>query len=721
MPTPTIVCIDDDLELLHALREQLQRGLGAACQVELACSGAEALQLIDELAAAGTQVPLVISDHHMPGMSGADLLARVHQRDRSVLTILLTGGADLDTVGRAVNDANLYRLLPKPWQEDDLLRTVREALLRIEHERQLRQHSRELAISHHQLRQSLQLLQATMDATPDGLLVLAIDGTPMHINRPFVELWAVPPALAHPRAGETLLAHLRSRLRDPAALGLAPADEAAGAGTVELDDGRIIEVARRPFRLAGERAGIVLSFRDITEHERSARIIRHQARHDSLSGLPNRLQFSEALELAIVQAGATGGGVAVLFVDLDHFKRVNDTLGHDIGDQLLKCVAERLVGCLRDGDLIARWGGDEFTVLAPRVRSVGEAERLAQRLLHALEDPFEFGEMTVRMSASVGVARFPDDGRNGADLLRRADMALYRVKDDGRNGFELFRPSAFSDIDGSGGLSLEAELRHAIANNELTLHYQPQFDSRSGLITGVEALARWHHPARGWISPSVFIPIAEYSGSILALGEWVLQSACRQAARWRAQGHASFRMAVNLAAAQFDRTDLEAIVKRALHASGLAPEALELEITESAALRQMGHTATKLAALQRLGVRIALDDFGTGHASLAYLKQLPCDTLKIDRSFIAGVHENGKDTAIVRALLALAEGLGLHVVAEGVETRKTAQALHRLGCWTMQGYLLGRPMSAEDLSSLLRPAPPAFIDTVASLTLAQGQ
>ncbi len=575
-----VVCVDDDALVLGALREQLHRGLAGRCEVETARSGADALALLDELAADGVEVPLLVSDQHMPGMGGVDLLAQVHERHPTMLKIMLSGNADARTLGDAVNRAGLYRVLHKPWNPDDLLMTVREAL-----------------------------------------------------------------------------------------------------------------------RSAAQRRALDATHREL---ERSMQALRHQALHDALTGLPNRQQFDERLALAIAEAEAGRGGreLGVLFVDLDRFKRVNDTLGHAAGDQLLRVVVERLRRNLRDGDVLARWGGDEFVVLLPRVAGADEAAAVADRLLAALAPPVELAGAALHVSASIGVALYPAHGRDAATLLKQADAALYGVKAAGRNGWQV--PEDPAGGEPSLRLALETALHQALERAELRLHYQPQVDTGSGCIVGAEALARWHHPQLGWVPPQTFVPVAEETGLIVPIGRWVLHEACRQLAAWDAQGLPSLTVAVNVSAVQFERGALVADVQSALAASGVPASRLEIEITEATGLRHTAQVAGVLAELRELGVLVALDDFGTGFAPLSYVRDLPCDVLKIDRSFVRGLQRGSRDVAIVAAVVALAQGLGLSTVAEGVETPHAEALLRELGCTRLQGFRLGRPLEPAVMAERLR-------------------
>lgn len=428
--------------------------------------------------------------------------------------------------------------------------------------------------------------------------------------------------------------------------------------------------------------------------------IRYQAFHDLLTGLPNRMLFNDRLPLALVQAARSGDMVAVMFLDLDRFKIINDTLGHAIGDQLLQAVAQRLAGCLRAGDTISRWGGDEFTLLLPQVACAEDAAKAAQRIIEALKPAFYLEGHELYISSSIGIALYPDDGHDTQTLLKNADAALYRVKEQGRNGFQIYTPAINSRA--SELLALENSLHHALERNQFILHYQPQVNIVTGEIIRMEALVRWQHPEFGSIPPGVFIPLAEDNGLILSIGDWVLQTACAQTKVWQDAGLPGLRVAVNLSARQFQQPHLLETIAQILAAVQLAPECLELEITETTAMQNIEFTTDLLRDLQALGVHISMDDFGTGYSSLGYLKRFPLHTIKIDRSFVRELTTNPNDAAIVRAVIALARGLNLRVVAEGVETREQLECLRSLNCEEMQGYLFSHPLPTDAATQLLQ-------------------
>ena len=487
--------------------------------------------------------------------------------------------------------------------------------------------------------------------------------------------------------------------------------QSIGAGlSIEIPDttrrhkqGHLVEVwvSSSPVRdAAGVIIGASTIARDITHQKQSEALIRWQAYNDALTGLPNRVQFHEKLTTAI----SLSQPLAVLFVDLDLFKRVNDSMGHAAGDQLLQEIASRFQGVLETGDVLARMGGDEFTLLLT-VRK-GQAETAAQqtagRLLACLVPPVVVEGQELYVTASIGISLFPCDGEDAETLLKSADLAMYRAKEEGRSGWQVFTPALTEAA--SDRMVMENALRQAIEREELTLHYQPQIDLATCRIIGVEALVRWLHPTQGMIPPLRFIPLAEETGLILPLGDWVLREACRQAAVWEKEGR-PMRVAVNLSARQLGADDLTDRVLSALAGTDLNPRLLELELTESALITQGEAAARHLRALRAQGVRVSVDDFGTGYSSLAYLRHLPLDILKVDRSFVTNLGGPGKtgsqDQAVVRAVIAMAHALDLEVIAEGVETEAQKSALKELGCDAIQGFLCSPPVCAEQLEVLL--------------------
>jgi diguanylate cyclase (GGDEF)-like protein/PAS domain S-box-containing protein len=434
---------------------------------------------------------------------------------------------------------------------------------------------------------------------------------------------------------------------------------------------------------------------DIAERKRAEAQIARLAHYDPLTDLPNRVLFQKDLGEALARRTRTGGHLAVHFIDLDRFKTVNDTLGHPLGDDLLRIAAQRLRGCVRDGDTVARLGGDEFAVVQNGLTDLTGATRLAQRIVEAMAAPFELQGHQVMIGASVGVALAPSDGESPDELLKKADMALYRAKGDGRGAFHFFEKAMDEQLQARRGLELD--LRRALQAGEFEVHYQPLYNLGDDRVTGFEALARWRHPERGMVSPADFIPLAEEIGLIAPLGEWVLRTACSEAAGW--PDHV--RVAVNLSPAQFrDRTLVSSVVS-ALAMSGLPAERLELEITESVLLQDNAANLKVLHDLKALGVRISMDDFGTGYSSLSYLRSFPFDKIKIDQTFVRDILKDSDALAIIRAVLDLGASLGIVTTAEGVETREQLDALRLHGCAEIQGYYISRPSPASDMGRML--------------------
>ena len=431
---------------------------------------------------------------------------------------------------------------------------------------------------------------------------------------------------------------------------------------------------------------------DITERKEAEDRMRHIAQTDALTGLPNRMALLMRLAQILPDARRHQWKVAMMFLDLDRFKTINDTLGHQVGDELLREVACRLSRLVRESDFVARLGGDEFVIILPAISTPADAATVASKITATLSTPIEADGHELHTSPSIGISIFPDDGTDGNTILKNADTAMYHAKAAGRNNYQFF--AAEMNQSAAERLNIERMLRHAIARNELSIDFQPQFDAASRQPTGVEALARWYHPTDGMISPARFIPVAEETGLIVDIGEWVLTAACREMAHWIHAGLKPLRVAVNVSALQLRRRDFCETVANALATSGLAPELLELEITESAVMENPQEAIKVLERLGRMGVTLAIDDFGTGYSSLAYLKLFPIDHLKIDRSFVADIEHDLNDRAIAFGTIALAHSLGLKVIAEGVEPEDQLDLLRGNRCDEVQGYLLSKPMNS---------------------------
>ncbi|MBB6689830.1 EAL domain-containing protein [Cohnella xylanilytica] len=465
--------------------------------------------------------------------------------------------------------------------------------------------------------------------------------------------------------------------------------------------GRRIEVNNTnvPVVVEGQVVGVYTIVRDITERKNTEMTMHHMAHHDDLTGLPNRRLFEQRVSEALFSAAKDRSSLAVLFLDVDRFKNVNDSLGHDYGDDLLKEVAARLLECVEDDHLVARLGGDEFALLVPGASARERAGAVAGRIVSRVDAPFSLRDRDLHITASIGIAVYPEDGEGLVGLMKNADTALYASKENGKNMYTFYARDMNDHL--SETMLLEIELRKALERNEFYLLYQPQIDISTGRVVGVEALLRWNHGKKGLIPPSDFIPLAEETGVIVQIGEWVLRTACLQGKRWREEGLPPLRIAVNLSGRQFLSRDFVSSIQRTLSETGMNPEQLELEITESMTL-DVNRSISTLRQLKNIGVTISIDDFGTGYSSLSYLKNFPVDCLKIDQSFVRAMLTDANDRSIVSTIIALAHNLNLRVVAEGVETEEQQAWLASCGCDELQGYFISKPIPDTELHRFYR-------------------
>jgi diguanylate cyclase (GGDEF)-like protein/PAS domain S-box-containing protein len=548
-------------------------------------------------------------------------------------------------------------------------------------------------------------LQATLESTADGILVTDLAGGVRAFNRRFAQVWGVPDELLHERNDAAVHAWMCRSVSDPEAYErrLAVVQQATLLSTSErlqLHSGQVLERVTRPLWARGQPNGRVYSFRDLTDRLAAEERIEELASTDALTGLPNRRQLAYKVADAATQARRDGLGFALMVVDLDRFRQINDSLGHDIGDRVLLEVAQRIQGCMRAHDVLARVGGDQFAVLVQGA-DVGAAETTARRVLNTVAQPCSIEGSQFTLTCSIGVALSPQQGKTIDDLLRHAEMAMRAVKSGGRANYRFHQSRA--EVDLRSHMHLDHAMRQALVSGRFRLHYQPQVRLSDGALVGAEALIRWRDPDMGEVSPARFIPVAEDSGFIVAIGDWVLSQAVRQAVLWYESGR-EVPIAINVSALQFQQAQFVDRVASLLAVSGLPPRLLELELTESILVRDADEALQRLHALSRLGVQLAIDDFGTGYSSLAYLKRFPIRKLKIDRSFVKGLPDDDSDVGIVSAILQMARALGMNVIAEGVETETQRQFLQAAGCDEFQGFLFAPALDSLNFEKHLPPA-----------------
>jgi diguanylate cyclase (GGDEF)-like protein/PAS domain S-box-containing protein len=686
-----ILVIDDDPSALLLMHAALVK---AGFDVVTAADGALGLA-----AFRAQRCDMVMLDVEMPGLSGFEVCTQMRAEvGEEVPVVMVTGMDDLGSIERAY-ESGATDFIAKPINWALIGHRVRYLL-----------RGRQALLDLHTANARN---AAVLKAIPDLLFEVDLDGRCHDYHSPSGDLLAAPPEVfvgrtvaevLPPAAAEACMEALQAAHANGSSRGQQYAlDLSKGTFWFELS------VARKADEGDGPPRFIVLS-RDITERKEAERRIARLAYYDGLTGLPNRQSFLERVDREIKRAEGDGRRLAVLFMDLDGFKNINDTMGHGAGDLILQWAADRLRQGLRPSDLVsrscdptgdielARLGGDEFTALIMDIVQPEDALVVGHRVLQLMRRPFKLNGRQVLLTASIGVALYPDDGADGATLLKHADTAMYHAKDVGRDNCQFYSASLTEQA--VQRMELESSLRQALERGEFSLAYQPQFDPAAGRIDSVEALIRWTHPTRGAIAPLEFIPLAEENGLIIPIGQWVLRTACADAARWQRAGY-GLRVAVNLSPMQFRDPMLVKNVLDVLAETALPADLLELEVTEGAVMEDGGATLATLEALRAAGVRVALDDFGTGYSSMSYLKRMPLNNLKIDRSFVAGLPNDGEDLAIVRAILSMASSMGFRVTAEGVETVEQAQVLRDMACTSLQGYYFSRPVPAAEIPALL--------------------
>jgi diguanylate cyclase (GGDEF)-like protein/PAS domain S-box-containing protein len=699
---PSLLVVDDVPENVHELLEVLKGDY----RIMVACNGAKALEIV-----AGANPPdLILLDIVMPEMDGYEVCRRIKATESGnripVIFVTVVDATDQKVKGFDVGAADY---ITKPFDIDEVRARVRTHLELA----RLRRYLEDLVAQRTALlEQSEEKYRILADYSPNWEYWLAPDGSYLYVSPACQDISGYEPAEFFADAGlmERII-HPDDRAgwlrRGP---GGAPPSPELLLFRLRGKDGCerwIGHVCKPVFDRAGQFIGTRGSLRDITDLQSAEQRVQFLTHRDPLTGLPNRVWFAELLAHTIQHAERSQGQFALLYFDLDNFKTINESLGHSQGDRLLVEASRRLLALLPDQDAIARIGGDEFNVILDRTEGMPGVDLVAQRMIDALAEPFMLDGASVYVGASVGIALYPSDGRDAETLQSCADAALHQAKLQGRGVLCLFSPEMMRRA--RDRLTLEADLRRALEGDELRVHYQPQVDLVSGQIVGLEALVRWQHPERGMIAPSEFIPLAEESGLVVRLGEWVLREACRQIKAWSEAGLAPGHVAVNVSTVQLRRGDLVAAVKGALQATGIAAEQLELEITESFVMADRDQAFRLLAELKSLGVRLSVDDFGTGYSSLSYLQQLDLHKLKIDLSFVRGVTTNSGNALIVKAVIALGHSLGLEVIAEGVEELGQARYLRSLQCDVMQGYLISRPLPADDMTRFMAAFEPPEI------------
>jgi diguanylate cyclase (GGDEF)-like protein/PAS domain S-box-containing protein len=686
----TLLLVEDNVGDARLLREMFNElSLHDTGLVHVECMAAAEQHL------AAHPVDIIVLDLGLPDTEGLGAVRRAHAAAPRVPLVVLTGFDDETQAARALQEGAQDYLIKGQIDPRGLSRALRYAVER---------KSMEEALFVEKER-----AQVTLNCIGDAVISTDLSGNISYLN-PVAELmtgWTCQEAAGRPIADVLRIQDATTHEATPDPMELAVAQNQTihlptNCVLVRRDGLEIpLEDSVAPIHdRQGLASGAVIVFRDVSATKAMALQMVHSAEHDFLTGLPNRKRLNDRVGQAMALAPRHKKQVALLFLDLDGFKHINDSLGHPIGDKLLQSISKRLQDCVRGSDTVSRQGGDEFVVLLSEVAHAEDAAITARRMLQAVAEPHSIDQHELHVTASIGVSIGPDDGHDAETLIKNADTAMYQAKENGRQRYQFFEPAM--NVRAVERQSLEESLRRALERREFTLHYQPKVDLRSGGITGAEALIRWTHSVRGLVPPVQFIPVAEECGLILPIGRWVLREACRQAKDWIDEGLPLSSIAVNVSAMEFrDRGFLEGVFG-VLEETGLDPKCLELELTESVLMKHADYTASVLEALRARGVQVAVDDFGTGYSSLSYLRKFSIDSLKIDQSFVRQIHETPGETSLVTAIINIGRSLNLRVVAEGVENEDELAFLQANECDEAQGYYFSRPVAAKQFAGLLR-------------------
>ncbi len=699
-----ILIVDDQLSLLYSLQALLQIN---GYQVELAKSGGEAITKLQD-----TDYQLLLLDLQMPGIDGLEVLEFVRQAKLDLETIVVSG----DTSFISIKDAmrlGAYDFIRKPYNPEDLLTTVSRGL---EHYRQ----EREILQTEHFLDESERLHRFIVNNSPDFIYMLDSRGIFTYVNDIVEELLGYKrnellghhfSSIIHPHnAAEMYNFFSEQRVGDRAthSIEIRLLVNPSSDRVESLDNSELIvelnAIGMYQEKEPGEKefVGTLGSARDISERKSSEKHISHQAYHDLLTQLPNRILFDDRMNQTFAHANRTGQNFAMLFMDLDRFKLINDTLGHVMGDLVLQQVSERILGCLRAEDTLARFGGDEFCLLLPEIRSKESVAAVAEKILKAVRQPFSINNHELYLSLSLGIAIYPDVGKTGEALLHNADIAMYHVKANGKDGYCFYSDSMKNN---SNFLSVEQDLHTALEKKQFQLFFQPKVDPSTHLIVGMEALLRWQHPERGLLYPEDFIAVAESSKLMVPIGTWVLRRACEEVSRWQKLGIPRVKVSLNISLSQLKQADFADSFIHTLQEFKLQGNLFEIEITEYGLYKGEQDVVKKLRVLSAFGVSVTIDGFGRGHSSLSYLQNFPVDSLKIDRSFVREIEEGQKQLCIADGIAMMAKGLKLNVVGSGVENLYQLDYLRNLGCNEVQGYLYSEAISAQETLNLLENRP----------------